>query len=65
VKGKLKMDRAVSFEKGNVVDLKEKLSELISNSSEVESYKSQAQDYICEKYNWDSVVEKTMKVYGK
>lgn len=59
------MDRAVSFEKGNVVDLKEKLSELISNSSEVESYKSQAQDYICEKYNWDSVVEKTMKVYGK
>jgi glycosyltransferase involved in cell wall biosynthesis len=65
VKGKLKMDRAVSFEKGNVVDLKEKLSELISNQMEVESYKSQAQDYICEKYNWDSVVEKTMKVYGK
>lgn len=59
------MDKAVSFEKGNVVDLKEKLSELISNSSEVESYKAQAQDYICEKYNWDSVVEETMKVYGK
>jgi len=25
--------------------------------------KKQAADFICEKYNWDDVVEKTMKLY--
>ena len=27
--------------------------------------KNQAADFICEKYNWDEVVKKTMKLYRR
>jgi len=30
----------------------------------VKTFKSKSADYICEKYNWDSVVSETLKVYG-
>lgn len=54
---------AVSFEKGNIQDLKEKLQTLCEDKEKVSSYKTAASDYICNKYNWDDVVRRTMEIY--
>ena len=56
-------DKAVSFRKSDVADLKEKLQELIEDQNKVEKYRSDAADFICNKYNWDDVVEKTLRIY--
>ena len=56
-------DRAALFEKGNVEDLKEKLRELLDNPDKVKKYKDGASAFICEKYNWDSVVSRTVALY--
>ena len=31
----------------------------------VKEYKEKAQDYICKKYNWDDITEKTLSLYKK
>ena len=51
------------FKKSDVIDLKKKLGELLENSELVNKYKSAAMDYICDKYNWDEIVEETLKLY--
>lgn len=56
-------DKGVTFAKSNVEDLKKKLEWLINHEEEVEKYKREASPFITEKYNWDDVVEKTMRVY--
>ena len=56
-------DKAVTFAKGNVVDLKEKLQWFCDNPDIVEGYKREAADFICEKYNWDEVVDRTLELY--
>lgn len=56
-------DKAVLFEKSNTEDLRQKLQELCDNPQIVEKYKKYATDFICKKYNWDEVVEKTLKLY--
>lgn len=56
-------DKGVTFQRGNVDSLREKLEWLINHEEEVEKYKSEASPFITEKYNWDDVVEKTMRVY--
>lgn len=53
----------VVFKKGSIEDLRAKLEELIQNKDVVEKYKGENADFICNKYSWDEVVEKTMKVY--
>ena len=58
-------DKAVTFGKGKIEDLRLKLEELIKNKELVEKYKSEAADFICTKYNWDDVVEKTLRIHGK
>ena len=57
-------DKAVVFKKSDVADLRMKLEELIENKKLVEKYKSEAADFICNKYSWDDVVEKTLRIYG-
>ena len=54
---------AVTFEKGNVNSLKDKLQELCDDSILVREYKLTAMSFICKKYNWDDVVNQTMKLY--
>lgn len=54
---------AVSFQKSEVDDLKIKLEDLLLNEDKVCKYKSQSSLYICDKYNWDKVVEKTIILY--
>lgn len=56
-------DRAVSFKKSNVRDLKEKLWDLLKNPDKVEDYKRQSADFICGKYDWDEVVRRTKELY--
>lgn len=58
-------DKAVTFKKGNVDDLREQLQTLIDDSRTVGKYKAVAADYILEKYNWDDVVDKTIALYRK
>lgn len=56
-------DKAVIFEKGDVKDLTDKLQQLLDNEKVVQDYKNDATNFICEKYNWDEVVNKTIKLY--
>lgn len=56
-------ERAVSFKQGNVTDLREKLEYLLSHPENVKDYKEQSADFICSKYNWDEVVEQTIRLY--
>ncbi|MGN0145016.1 MAG: glycosyltransferase family 4 protein [Clostridium sp.] len=58
-------DKAVSFKKGNVDDLREKLEFLLNNEEYVKRYKSLSREYICRKYNWDATTAKTLEVYKK
>lgn len=56
-------DKAVTFVKGNVDNLKEKLQMLFNCSNVVAEYKGKAGNFICRKYNWDDVVDCTMDLY--
>lgn len=56
-------DKAVTFEKGKIEDLRDKLEELVENENKVEKYRSDAADFICNKYSWDDEVEKTLRIY--
>ena len=58
-------DAAECFAKGSVYDLKQKLSKLLEYTDLTEKYKKNAREYICEKYDWDSVVAKTLEIYRK
>lgn len=58
-------NHAVAFKKSDVKDLEEKLTELLEHPEIVEKYREESADYICQKYNWDEVVEKTLKVYRR
>lgn len=52
-----------SFKRGNIEDLKEKLQELCKQASTVHDYQEKASDYICRKYDWDVIVQKTLMLY--
>lgn len=56
-------DKALLFRKSDVSNLKEKLQNACDHPEMVETYKAQAEEFICRKYNWDDVVEKTLKLY--
>lgn len=56
-------DRAISFSKGNISELRKVLKNLLENESKVAEYKATATDYITSKYNWDEVVKKSLVLY--
>lgn len=56
-------DQALTFRKGNVKDLQDKLVYLLQNPEIVENYKKRSGDFICDKYNWEDVVEQTLRIY--
>ena len=58
-------DKAVTFEKSSVKDLREKLQELLNHEDVVEGFKKEAANFICKKYNWADVVEETLNLYNK
>ena len=56
-------DKAILFKKSDIDDLKEKLQYACDNPDAVKKLKDGAADFICQKYNWDAVVEQTLKQY--
>lgn len=56
-------DKAIIFDRGNIFDLKEKLELVCNDIRLVEYYKNSASEYICNKYNWDNIVEQTINIY--
>lgn len=56
-------DKAVIFKKGDIEDLRAKLQYLSDNPDIVQSYKETASGFICNKYNWEDIVDKTLELY--
>ena len=56
-------DKAVIFKKANIDNLREVLQNLLDNPRRVEAYKTGATEFICQKYNWDDVVNRTVELY--
>lgn len=56
-------DKGVVFEKSSVSDLQSKLQMLCNDSDMVQKYKNESSDYICAKYNWNDVIERTLELY--
>ena len=56
-------DKAVSFQKSDVAALADTLQKLADEPALVASYKATARDFICEKYDWNTVTNKTMELY--
>lgn len=57
-------DKGVYFKRGNVDDLQRKLSTLLADSYTVSTLKAGSADFICGKYNWDNITNRTLKLYG-
>ncbi|MFQ8851261.1 MAG: glycosyltransferase family 4 protein [Lachnospiraceae bacterium] len=58
-------NKALIFRKADVQDLQSNLQDACDYPEKVNAHKKQAADFICEKYNWDEVVEETMKLYRR
>lgn len=58
-------DKAVVFRHSDVKELNSTLQQLLDDPVLVEQYKAGAADFICQKYNWDDVVGKTLELYSK
>lgn len=56
-------DKALSFMKSDVEDLRDKLRYMLDHPEKVETLKAAASDFICNKYNWDRIVDQTLEIY--
>lgn len=56
-------DKALIFKKSDIKSLWEKMQDACDHPEKVAKMKKQSADFICEKYNWDDVVEKTIELY--
>lgn len=56
-------DNAVTFKHGDAEDLQRQMEMLLLNPEKVRGYRKTAADFICHKYDWDCVVDRTLDVY--
>lgn len=56
-------DKAIVFNKGSIADLRDAIQRVCDDESSVCRFKTIAADFICDKYNWEQVVEKTLELY--
>jgi glycosyltransferase involved in cell wall biosynthesis len=56
-------DAGVSFRRGNVQDLRDKLRYLISNPDVVRAYREKAVKRVVARYSWDSVADRMEQIY--
>lgn len=56
-------DKAVVFPHSNTEALAEKLQYLCNHPAVVTEYQEIAADFICKKYDWDTVTDKTLRLY--
>lgn len=54
----------LTFRRGDVNDLRDKLQRLCDDPQTVASLKEGAADYVCNQYNWDEIAEQTVRLYG-
>lgn len=57
-------DFGITFKKGDVSDLTDKLKTLCNDRNTVEFFKGQAAEYVRRRYNWDDVTRETLNLYG-
>ena len=58
-------NKGVTFHKSDVNDLKIKLQYLCDNEDIVAEYKDNSADFITSKYNWESIIDRTLELYRK
>lgn len=58
-------NKGIVFKKSDVTDLRENLQKCCDDKSLVHKYKEEAAEFVCGKYDWDRVVESTLKLYKK
>lgn len=58
-------DKALIFKKSNVNDLQKTLQDVCMRADVVDILKKQAADFICNKYNWDDIVQETLELYRR
>lgn len=58
-------DMGITFHKGNVEDLTNKLQHINNNPQEAERLRSASAEFILGKYNWYDVADKTIEVYRR
>ncbi len=56
-------EKAITFVKSNITDLQAKLKNLLTHPEEVKVYQDSSAGFICQKYNWNDVVDKTINLY--
>lgn len=57
-------DNGLFYKLGDKQDLYDKLEQLCNDKDIVKHYKSISREYICNKYNWDDVVNRTIELYN-
>lgn len=58
-------NRAEYFAAGSTQDLKAKLEALLGDEKKVSDYKSNAQQYVLEAFNWDDITQQTLDLYKR
>lgn len=58
-------DRAEYFAAGSTQNLKAKLEALLGDEKKVSDYKSNAQQYVLEAFNWDDITQQTLDLYKR
>ena len=58
-------DKAIVFHRSDVRDLCNKLEYILKHPEIARSYAEQSSDFICDKYNWDEVVDETIGIYRR
>lgn len=58
-------DHGISFQTNSEIALAECLQKLADNFDIVHVYKAGVAEYICAKYNWSEITQKTLKLYCK
>lgn len=56
-------DKALIFKKSDVVDLRQKLQYACNHPEEIMELKNGVADFVCKKFNWDDIVERTINLY--
>ena len=56
-------DKAISFPAGNVQALRDTLQGLCDSPEAVARYKAGAADYICDRFQWETIVDRTLDLY--
>lgn len=54
---------AIAFKHSDEEDLRDKLQALLNDPKTVDRFRSGAADYICGKFNWQDIADKTLKLY--